>query len=111
MQPVLTGIVEPLLQACRLSADGLDPSDAAVFMLNNVDVIREALAAHAVRIYVSALARVGACVCRASCLVKDRVRENRGDPLRPERPGGGGVGEFRAARVRWSGAFLMCAVF
>ncbi|CAM9855428.1 unnamed protein product, partial [Ectocarpus sp. 8 AP-2014] len=47
VQPVLSGIVEPLLKACRLSADGLDPSDGAVFMLNNIDVIREALVAHA----------------------------------------------------------------
>lgn len=49
VQPVLTGIVEPLLRACHLSADGLDPSDGAVFMLNNIDVVREALVAHAVR--------------------------------------------------------------
>lgn len=49
VQPVLSGIVEPLLRACRLSADGLDPSDGAVFMLNNIDVVREALVAHAVR--------------------------------------------------------------
>eukprot|EP00903_Cladosiphon_okamuranus_P006045 g5962.t1 len=47
VQPVLTGIMEPLLRACRLSADGLDPSDGAVFMLNNIDVVREALVAHA----------------------------------------------------------------
>ncbi|CBN75179.1 conserved unknown protein [Ectocarpus siliculosus] len=47
VQPVLSGIVEPLLKACRLSADGLDPSDGAVFMLNNIDAIREALVAHA----------------------------------------------------------------
>ena len=50
LHPVLSGIVEPLLKACELSADGLEPSDAAVFSLNNVDVLREALAAHAVRI-------------------------------------------------------------
>lgn len=49
MQPVLSGILGPLLKACRLSADGLDTSDGAVFMLNNIDVVREALVAHAVR--------------------------------------------------------------
>ncbi|CAM9239277.1 unnamed protein product [Ascophyllum nodosum] len=46
VQPVLSGILEPLLKACRLSCDGLDPSDGAVFMLNNIDVVREALLAH-----------------------------------------------------------------
>lgn len=49
VQPVLSGIIKPLLEACRLSSDGLDPSDAAVFMVNNVDIVREALVAHAVR--------------------------------------------------------------
>lgn len=49
VQPVLDGIIEPLLKACRLSSDGLDPSDAAVFMLNNIDVVREALLAYGVR--------------------------------------------------------------
>ena len=48
VQPVLSGILEPLLKACRLSCDGLDPSDGAVFMLNNIDVVREALLAHGV---------------------------------------------------------------
>lgn len=48
VQPVLSGIIAPLLEACRLSSDGLDPSDGAVFMLNNVDVVREALVAHQV---------------------------------------------------------------
>ncbi|CAM9314341.1 unnamed protein product [Pylaiella littoralis] len=47
VQPVLSGILEPLLEACRLSADGLDTSDGAVFMLNNIDVVREALVSHA----------------------------------------------------------------
>lgn len=48
VQPVLSGIISPLLEACRLSADGLDPSDGAVFMINNVDAIREALVVHPV---------------------------------------------------------------
>lgn len=70
MQPVLSGIMEPLLKACRLSADGLDPSDGAVFMLNNIDVIREALVAHAVRLSFSlvfqaflAILLLSVCVC------------------------------------------------
>lgn len=32
---VLTALVEPVLRACRVGAEGLDPSDAAVYMLNN----------------------------------------------------------------------------
>ncbi|CAN0043130.1 unnamed protein product, partial [Discosporangium mesarthrocarpum] len=35
MAPVLSGLIDPLLETCARSADGLDPSDAAVFMLNN----------------------------------------------------------------------------
>jgi hypothetical protein len=37
---VLTALMEPLLRACRLSAEGLDPSDAAVLMLNNVAALQ-----------------------------------------------------------------------
>jgi hypothetical protein len=36
---VLRGIVQPLLQACRNSGQGLDASDLAVYMLNNVAVL------------------------------------------------------------------------
>ena len=32
---VLTALIEPVLRACRVGAEGLDPSDAAVYMLNN----------------------------------------------------------------------------
>ncbi len=34
--PVLTAFLDPLLRACRQSADGLGLSDTAVFMLNNI---------------------------------------------------------------------------
>jgi len=36
---VLTALVEPVLRACRLGAEGLDPSDAAVYMLNNAGML------------------------------------------------------------------------
>jgi len=40
---ILTALIEPLLQMCRLSAEGLAPSDTAAFMLNNTFTIQSAL--------------------------------------------------------------------
>ncbi|CAM9217699.1 unnamed protein product [Phaeothamnion confervicola] len=43
VQAVLEAVVEPVLTACRMSAEGLDPSDTAVLMLNNAAVLAAAL--------------------------------------------------------------------
>lgn len=44
LDDVLTALVEPILRACRLGAEGLDPSDAAVYMLNNTAALLSSLA-------------------------------------------------------------------
>lgn len=40
LDEVLTALIEPILRACRLGAEGIDPSDAAVFMLNNATALQ-----------------------------------------------------------------------
>jgi conserved oligomeric Golgi complex subunit 6 len=48
LDDVLAALVEPILRACRLGAEGLlDPSDAAVYMLNNAAALRASLEGHA----------------------------------------------------------------
>lgn len=37
---ILSALIEPVLRMCRLSTEGLDPSDAAVLMLNNTAVLQ-----------------------------------------------------------------------
>lgn len=41
--PVLNAFIEPLLQGCRASASGLDRSDHAVYLLNNLLAIQSSL--------------------------------------------------------------------
>lgn len=40
LDDILTALIEPVLRTCRLSSEGLDPSDAAVLMLNNAAVLQ-----------------------------------------------------------------------
>lgn len=44
MDDVLAALIEPVLRACRLGTEGLlDPSDVAVFMLNNASTLAHSL--------------------------------------------------------------------
>ena len=40
LDDILTALIEPILRACRLGSEGIDPSDAAVFMLNNATALQ-----------------------------------------------------------------------
>lgn len=47
LDDVLAALVEPVLRACRLGAEGLlDPSDSAVYMLNQAAALRASLEEH-----------------------------------------------------------------
>jgi len=41
--PILDAFIEPLLQMCRQSASGLESSDAAVYIVNNLSTIQSSL--------------------------------------------------------------------
>eukprot|EP01114_Cavostelium_apophysatum_P003972 TRINITY_DN14104_c0_g1_i1.p1 TRINITY_DN14104_c0_g1~~TRINITY_DN14104_c0_g1_i1.p1 ORF type:complete len:708 (+),score=123.47 TRINITY_DN14104_c0_g1_i1:88-2124(+) len=43
-RPVLSAIIDPLVQACNLSASGLSASDMSVFMINCLSVMQSSLA-------------------------------------------------------------------
>jgi len=48
LDDVLAALVEPVLRACRLGAEGLlDNADAAIYMLNNAGALRASLEEHA----------------------------------------------------------------